>query len=113
MTEYFKRIDAMLAQHTMPPEYANTRSYIYCNDCEKKSFAKFHFLYHKCGSCGGYNSKVLETVEMAEGDVEELKERGRDGVGELAGAAGPVEESGSANASGSGSGSGSGSRSSL
>ncbi|KAJ3056244.1 hypothetical protein HK097_007604 [Rhizophlyctis rosea] len=105
MTEYFKRIDAMLAQHTMPPEYTNTRSHIYCNDCEKKSFAKFHFLYHKCGSCGGYNSKVLETVEMAPGDVEELKERGRDGVGELASVAGPANGSGA-------SGSGSGSRSS-
>ncbi|KAI8805181.1 zinc-ribbon-domain-containing protein [Cladochytrium replicatum] len=64
MTEYFKRIDAMLGQHQMPPEYANTQSYIYCNDCEKKSHAKFHFLYHKCGHCSGYNSKVLHTVEV-------------------------------------------------
>nr|KAJ3404261.1 hypothetical protein HK105_003937 [Polyrhizophydium stewartii] len=64
MTEYFKRVDAMLAQHQMPPEYANTHSHIYCNDCEKKSNAKFHFLYHKCSTCGGYNTKVLHTFEM-------------------------------------------------
>ncbi len=63
MTEYFKRIDAMLAQHQMPPEYANTQSYLYCNDCEKKSYSKFHFLYHKCGHCQGYNTKVLQTLE--------------------------------------------------
>ena len=59
----------MLAQHTMPPEYEFTKSHVYCNDCEKKSYAKFHFLYHKCGHCGGYNSKVLQTVEMRPGTV--------------------------------------------
>ncbi|KAJ3227771.1 hypothetical protein HK099_000444 [Clydaea vesicula] len=64
MTEYFKRIDAMLAQHQMPQEYENTQSHIYCNDCEKKAFSKFHFLYHKCVHCNGYNTKVLKTVEM-------------------------------------------------
>lgn len=64
MSDYFKRIDAMLAQHQMPPEYINTQSYIYCNDCEKKCYSKFHFLYHKCSSCNGYNTKVLQTVEV-------------------------------------------------
>ncbi|KAJ1553192.1 hypothetical protein HK096_008883 [Nowakowskiella sp. JEL0078] len=72
MTEYFRRIDAMLANHQMPPEYVNTQSYIYCNDCEKKSNAKFHFLYHKCLNCNGYNTKVLYTSELKPEDVIEL-----------------------------------------
>jgi RING finger and CHY zinc finger domain-containing protein 1 len=63
MTEYFNRIDAMLSQHVMPVEYQNTESHIYCNDCELKSFAKYHFLYHKCANCKGYNTKVLRTIE--------------------------------------------------
>lgn len=63
MTEYFQRIDNMLALHSMPPEYANTMSHVYCNDCETKTYAKYHFLYHKCGSCEGYNTKILNTVE--------------------------------------------------
>ncbi|KXS21655.1 zf-CHY-domain-containing protein [Gonapodya prolifera JEL478] len=63
MTEYFRRIDAMLAQHKMPPEYENWVSWILCNDCEKKSTAKYHFLYHKCGNCGSYNTKTLKTYE--------------------------------------------------
>ncbi|KAJ3102319.1 hypothetical protein HK100_004390 [Physocladia obscura] len=67
MTEYFKRIDAMLSQHQMPPEYTNTQTFIYCNDCEKKSFAKFHFLYHRCLHCKGYNTKVLQTMELNDG----------------------------------------------
>ncbi|KAJ3353028.1 hypothetical protein HDU83_007402 [Entophlyctis luteolus] len=75
MTEYFRRIDAMLAQHQMPPEYANSCSYVYCNDCEKKCYAKFHFLYHKCIFCKGYNTKILQTMEIKEGaTLESLNE---------------------------------------
>ena len=64
MSEYFRRIDVMLTMHAMPPEYQNTQSHVYCNDCEKKSYAKYHFLYHKCGHCAGYNTKVLSTLEV-------------------------------------------------
>ncbi|KAI9329013.1 zinc-ribbon-domain-containing protein [Zopfochytrium polystomum] len=63
MTEYFKRVDAMLAQHRMPPEYLHHQSFVYCNDCEKKSYAPFHFLYHKCAHCKGYNTKVVQTFD--------------------------------------------------
>ncbi|KAI8893541.1 zinc-ribbon-domain-containing protein [Globomyces pollinis-pini] len=62
MTEYFRRIDLALTQHQMPVEYKDTYSHIYCNDCEKRSHAKFHFIYHKCGHCKGYNTKLLTTV---------------------------------------------------
>ncbi|KAH6583086.1 hypothetical protein BASA61_008178 [Batrachochytrium salamandrivorans] len=64
MSDYFKRVDTMLAQHQMPPEFTNIQSHIYCNDCEKKCNTKFHFLYHKCDSCSGYNTKVLHTFEI-------------------------------------------------
>ncbi len=63
MSEYFRRIDIALSQHQMPVEYRNTFSQIYCNDCEKRSHAKFHFMYHKCGHCKGYNTKLLGTVQ--------------------------------------------------
>ena len=63
MSEYFKRIDNMLAQHTMPSEYEKWVSWVLCNDCEKKSYSKYHFLYHKCGECGSYNTKTIKTFE--------------------------------------------------
>ena len=47
----------------MPPEYENVYSYIYCNDCEKKCHASYHFMYHKCAYCKGYNTKLLGTME--------------------------------------------------
>ena len=47
----------------MPQEYSNTFSHVYCNDCEKKSYAKFHFMYHKCGFCLGYNTKLISTSQ--------------------------------------------------
>lgn len=54
----------MLSQHQMPIEYQKTRSYVYCNDCEKKCWAKYHFLYHSCNDCKGYNTKLISTQEF-------------------------------------------------
>ncbi|KAF9170661.1 hypothetical protein BGX21_008506 [Mortierella sp. AD011] len=61
MSPYYSKIDSLLAEQTMPPEYANIFSIVLCNDCEVKSEAPYHFLYHKCDKCKGYNTKVLET----------------------------------------------------
>jgi hypothetical protein len=63
MSEYYQRIDEALAEHIMPKEYSDMYSEIYCNDCEKRSYAKYHFLYHKCGHCSAYNSKVILTTK--------------------------------------------------
>ncbi|ORX88495.1 zf-CHY-domain-containing protein, partial [Basidiobolus meristosporus CBS 931.73] len=48
MTQYFQSLDALMESQQMPPQYENDRSVILCNDCEQKSIAKYHFLYHKC-----------------------------------------------------------------
>lgn len=69
MKDYFRRIDSMLESHQMPAEYQSTSSLVYCNDCETKSTTKFHFLYHKCQNCAGYNTKVLQTVDQSKGDA--------------------------------------------
>ncbi|KAJ3136922.1 hypothetical protein HDU90_002488 [Geranomyces variabilis] len=71
MTDYFARIDTMLAQHTMPAEYANMTSHLYCNDCEQRSDARYHFLYHKCAHCKGYNTRVLGVERAGVAVVEE------------------------------------------
>ncbi len=65
MKDYFRRIDSMLESHQMPAEYQSTSSLVYCNDCETKSTTKFHFLYHKCQNCAGYNTKVLQTIDQS------------------------------------------------
>lgn len=73
MTEFFRRIDSMLSQHKMPPEYDGWVSWVLCNDCEQKSFVKYHFLYHKCQNekCSSYNTRVLKTYERAADAVED------------------------------------------
>ncbi|KAJ3360291.1 hypothetical protein GGF32_008538 [Allomyces javanicus] len=50
MAEYFARIDAAVAAHAMPPEYQDLVSLIFCNDCEARSLARYHFMYHKCSA---------------------------------------------------------------
>ncbi|KAL7751882.1 hypothetical protein RI367_002882 [Sorochytrium milnesiophthora] len=97
MSEYFARIDQALAQHKMPSEYADQETFLFCNDCENRSTAKYHFIYHKCGAivesvetvqnlstgqleqvvtnrvCGSYNTKVLQTYKK--GSAEEAAVR--------------------------------------
>ncbi|KAG0281149.1 hypothetical protein BGZ95_006448 [Linnemannia exigua] len=63
MSVYYSKIDSLLAEQTMPADYANIFSIVLCNDCEVKSETPYHFLYHRCDKCRGYNTKVLETFK--------------------------------------------------
>ncbi|KAI8078388.1 zinc-ribbon-domain-containing protein [Thamnidium elegans] len=66
MSEYFKRLDNDLERQPMPAEYEKYISHIFCNDCEKKTPAKYHFFYHKCKHCGSFNTTVLKTENTEE-----------------------------------------------
>jgi uncharacterized CHY-type Zn-finger protein len=59
MEKWYRALDARLSTEVLPAEYANRRTLVLCNDCDVKCVAKFHFTYHKCSKCLGYNTKVL------------------------------------------------------
>lgn len=67
MESWYKELDARLADEALPPEYQRKRTKILCNDCVVKSVAKFHFVFHRCGKCHGYNTSVLSHFDLAEG----------------------------------------------
>ncbi|VAH78898.1 unnamed protein product [Triticum turgidum subsp. durum] len=58
---YFGMLDALLAAEELPEEYRERCQDILCNDCERKGRSQFHWLYHKCVSCGSYNTRVIKT----------------------------------------------------
>uniref|UniRef100_A0A7N0RBR3 Zinc finger protein n=1 Tax=Kalanchoe fedtschenkoi TaxID=63787 RepID=A0A7N0RBR3_KALFE len=60
MAVYFGMLDALLAAEELPEEYRNHYQDILCNDCGSKGSARFHWLYHKCGSCASYNTRVIK-----------------------------------------------------
>ncbi|XP_061989050.1 zinc finger protein BRUTUS [Rosa rugosa] len=60
MAVYFGMLDALLAAEQLPEEYQNRRQDILCNDCDRKGTSRFHWLYHKCGNCGSYNTRVIK-----------------------------------------------------
>ncbi|CAI9785395.1 unnamed protein product [Fraxinus pennsylvanica] len=60
MSVYFGMLDALMASEVLPEEYRNRCQDILCNDCDKKGRAPFHWLYHKCGFCGSYNTRVIK-----------------------------------------------------
>ncbi|PON38379.1 43kDa postsynaptic protein [Parasponia andersonii] len=61
MAVYFGMLDALLAAEELPEEYRNRCQDILCNDCDRRGSARFHWLYHKCGSCGSYNTRVIKS----------------------------------------------------
>ncbi|KAK8933786.1 hypothetical protein KSP39_PZI016072 [Platanthera zijinensis] len=61
MAVYFGMLDALLAAEELPEEYKDKCQDILCNDCERKGTSQFHWLYHKCGFCGSYNTRVIRT----------------------------------------------------
>ncbi|KAI4350930.1 hypothetical protein L6164_005333 [Bauhinia variegata] len=60
MAVYFGMLDALLAAEELPEEYRDRYQDILCNDCERKGTSRFHWLYHKCGFCGSYNTRVIK-----------------------------------------------------
>lgn len=69
MSAWFKYIDDALVGTQMPEQYANIRAEILCNDCERRSVAKYHFIYHKCLHCGGYNTKLIRSFSSDQEDT--------------------------------------------
>lgn len=69
MGVYFEMLDALMAaEEPLPGHYRNMRQRVHCNDCGKETDnTPFHFVYHKCGACRSYNTRVLATTTVVEG----------------------------------------------
>jgi len=61
LTDAWIAQDQVMEEQQMPPEFANSRTQILCNDCEKKCETSYHFMGHKCSNCGSYNTQILST----------------------------------------------------
>ena len=59
MSVYWKMIDSLLESEALPPEVATRKQIVQCNDCGSKSTVPFHWVYHKCSSCRGYNTRLV------------------------------------------------------
>ncbi|KDD73594.1 hypothetical protein H632_c2024p0 [Helicosporidium sp. ATCC 50920] len=60
MAVYWRMIDGLVAaEGPLPEPYAHATQEVLCNDCTARGTVPFHFVYHKCGGCGGYNTRVL------------------------------------------------------
>jgi hypothetical protein len=64
-TQLFQRMEKILEEQPMPPEFANITARILCNDCHKENRAPYHFLYHKCIDCQSFNTRLLDIIRPA------------------------------------------------
>lgn len=59
LESYWRMLDRLLEAEQLPAEYAARRQTILCNDCGARSEVPFHFVYHRCEACRGYNARVV------------------------------------------------------
>lgn len=62
LSNHWERISNYLADEIFPPPYCYWESEIQCIDCQHKAVVPFHYRYHQCPGCGGYNTQKLNTI---------------------------------------------------
>lgn len=65
----FRQLDMQILHQPMPPDYADSRAVISCNDCSAKSQTAYHWIGLKCAVCNSYNTTQLQLLNMPGGDA--------------------------------------------
>ncbi|KAH6640739.1 zinc-ribbon-domain-containing protein, partial [Chaetomium tenue] len=63
----FRQLDMQILHQPMPPDYADSRAVISCNDCSAKSQTAYHWIGLKCAVCNSYNTTQLQLLNMPGG----------------------------------------------
>lgn len=58
----FRHLDRAIETQPMPPEFQDTKAWVYCNDCSAKTSVKYHWLGLKCVICDSYNTAQLQLL---------------------------------------------------
>jgi RING finger/CHY zinc finger protein 1 len=66
MARVWERLDEEVATTPMPLEYRNWQVELLCNDCQKSSRVRFHFVGQKCPAeaCGSYNTRRVTILRF-------------------------------------------------
>lgn len=62
MESQFRRLDRSIEEQPMPLEYRDKKAFIFCNDCNSRCVAAYHWLGTKCVICDSYNTVQLEMI---------------------------------------------------
>lgn len=62
VTGYWKAISEYLTLETLPDPYCNWKSEVACVDCQHQDIVPYHYRFHQCPKCHGYNTKKLRVI---------------------------------------------------
>lgn len=48
MEMQFRHLERAIECQPMPPQFEDTKAFVYCNDCSAKTTVKYHWLGLKC-----------------------------------------------------------------
>lgn len=71
MESQFRRLDRSIEEQPMPEGYRDKKAFIFCNDCNSRSVAEYHWLGTKCAICESYNTVQLELLGPANDNADD------------------------------------------
>jgi len=75
MEASWRKLDQAVDAQPMPPQFADTRAVVHCNDCLARSSVAYHWLGCKCAMCDSYNTnevQILSTEDLQQ-EVENMR----------------------------------------
>ncbi|KAF2086160.1 zf-CHY-domain-containing protein, partial [Saccharata proteae CBS 121410] len=58
----WRKLEHAIQSQPMPPQFADTRAVIHCNDCSVRSSVMYHWLGNQCGHCDSFNTNELQLL---------------------------------------------------
>ncbi|MCJ1266336.1 hypothetical protein MMC22_006219 [Lobaria immixta] len=62
MEMQFRHLERAIESQPMPPQFEDTKAFVYCNDCSAKTTVKYHWLGLKCAVCDSYNTAQIQIL---------------------------------------------------
>ncbi|KAL9635468.1 MAG: hypothetical protein Q9204_002619 [Flavoplaca sp. TL-2023a] len=66
MEASFRQLERSIESQPMPDQWEHIKALVSCNDCNAKSYVKYHWLGLKCGVCDSFNTALLERLHAAD-----------------------------------------------
>lgn len=62
ISRYWSAIAEYIAIEELPSPYNLWETEVVCNDCQHESIVKYHYQFHQCNNCKGFNTQKLRVI---------------------------------------------------
>lgn len=66
VSTYWKTIETYLQAEILPAPYDRWKTEVFCLDCQSVNIVAFHYRYHQCTNCSGFNTQKNRVIPFVE-----------------------------------------------